>query len=366
MNAVPTLGVEEEYLLVDPISRLPASAAGRVIPKAATLLGDLVSGEFAQQQVEVKTPPCSDAGSLRDELLRLRAGAAWAAADEGVCVYTSGTPVMAGCGPVAIGDHPRYRASTEQYRAMLDDFSVCAVHVHIGVPDREVAVLVGNHLRPWLPLLVAMSANSPFHYGRDTGYADWRTVIRSRFPCLGPPPYAESLRHHEELAVAMAESEAMLDVNTPLWDLRPNPRLPTLEIRSMDVMADVDDTVALAVLIRALVATATAKVGRGDPGPQPSPEVLRAAYWRAARDGWSGGGVDALTGRILPTRIQAWRLVDHVKPALQDHSDYAVVTAFLERMAVRGGGAERQRACAARHGTLTAVVDDLILTAPQR
>ena len=163
-----------------------------------------------------------------------------AAADEGVCVYTSGTPVMAGCGPVAIGDHPRYRASTEQYRAMLDDFSVCAVHVHIGVPDREVAVLVGNHLRPWLPLLVAMSANSPFHYGRDTGYADWRTVIRSRFPCLGPPPYAQSLRHHEELAVAMAESEAMLDVNVPLWDLRPNPRLPTLEIRAMDVMADVD------------------------------------------------------------------------------------------------------------------------------
>ena len=127
----------------------------------------------------------------------------------------------------------------------------------------------------------------------------------------------------------MAESEAMLDVNVPLWDLRPNPRLPTL--------------VAVAVLIRALVATATAKVGRGDPGPQPSPEVLRAAYWRAARDGWSGGGVDALTGRILPTRIQARRLVDHVKPALQDHGDYAVVTAFLERMAVRGGGAERQR-----------------------
>jgi carboxylate-amine ligase len=93
---------------------------------------------------------------------------------------------------------------------MLDDFSVCAVHVHVHVPDRETAVLAGNHLRPWLPLLVALSANSPFHHGQDTGYADWRSVIRSCFPCLGPPPYAESLKHHEELAAAMAETEAML------------------------------------------------------------------------------------------------------------------------------------------------------------
>ena len=132
---------------------------------------------------------------------------------------------------------------------MLEDFAICAVHVHVHLPDAEVAVLVGNHLRPWLPLLVALSANSPFHHGRDTGFADWRAVIRSRFPCLGPPPYVESLRHHRELATAMAESEAMLDTDTPYWDIRVNPKLSTLEIRSMDVNTDVDDTVALAVLV---------------------------------------------------------------------------------------------------------------------
>ena len=359
------MGVEEEFLLIDLVSRLPEPAADRVIERAAGVLGDQVSGEFARQQIEVKTQPCTDAASLRSELLRLRAGVARAAADEQVGVCTSGTPILAEGKRVAIGDHPRYRAGTEQYRAMLEDFSVCAVHIHIGVADRELAVLAGNHLRPWLPLLVALSANSPFHDGRDTGYADWRAVIRGRFPCLGPPPYAESLRHHEELAAAVAATEAMLDAHTPFWDVRPNPRLPTLEIRAMDVMADVDDTVALAVLIRALVATATARARSGDGGPQPSPEVLRAAYWRAARDGWSGGGLDALTGQILPTPAQAWRLVEHVRPALQDHGDYAMVTAFIERLAVRGGGAECQRACFARHGTLVGVVDELSLTAPQ-
>jgi len=200
-----------------------------------------------------------------------------AAAAEGLRLCASGTPVLSGCGSSAVGDHPRYRAGVAQYRAMLDDFLVCSLHVHVHLPDRELAVRVGNHLRPWLPLLVAMSANSPFHQGNDTGYADWRAIIRSRFPCLGPPPYAESLRHHEELATAMADSGAMLDAATPFWDIRPNPRLPTVEVRSMDVPADIDDTVALAALVRALVATATDKALAGDPGPRPSSELLRAA-----------------------------------------------------------------------------------------
>jgi carboxylate-amine ligase len=167
------------------------------------------------------------------------------------------------------------------------------------------------------------------------------------------------------MADAMAESEAMLDAKTPLWDIRLNPHLPTLEIRCMDVTADVDDTVALAVLIRALVTTASIRVLCDDPGPRLSSELLRAAYWRAARDGWSGSGVDALTGRILPTGILAQRLFEHVRSELERHGDTDLVNAFLHRLALRGGGAERQRASARRHGALTAVVDDLIdLTTP--
>lgn len=354
------MGIEEEYFLVHPATRAPEPASARVVARAAKDLGDRVTGEFTQYQVEIRTSPCSDPRRLQEELFGLRAVAAAAAAAEGLRLCASGTPVVARQEPAPVGDHPRYRAGVKQYRAMLDDFAVCAMHTHVHLPDREIAVLVGNHLRPWLPLLVALSANSPFHQGHDTGYADWRAVIRSRFPCLGPPPYAESLRHHQELAVAVAESEAMLDANTPFWDIRPNPRLPTLEIRSMDVPAHIDDTLALAVLVRALVTTATARVLRGDPGPRPSSEVLRAAYWRAARDGWSGSGVDALTGRVLPAPVQAERLLNHVRPALEEHGDTDLVTAFLRRLATRGSGAECQRASAARHGGLLGVVDDLV------
>ncbi|MCT7661835.1 carboxylate-amine ligase [Mycobacterium deserti] len=358
--AVPTIGVEEEHFLLDPESRLPHPAADKVVTRAAVQLGDQVSGEFTEHQIEVKTRPCGDAHRLLAELRWLRATAIDAAVTEGVLLCASGTPVLAADSPPPLGDHPRYRAGREQYRAMLDDFAVNSMHIHVHLPDRELAVRVGNHMRPWLPLLIALSANSPFHHGSDTGYADWRAVIRSRFPCLGPPPYAESLAHHEQLAAAAADSGAMLDASLPFWDVRLNPRLPTLEIRTMDVPADVEDTVALAVLTRALVLTATAKASAGDPGPRLSSEILRAAYWRAARDGWSGAGVDALTGHTLSAPAQAARLVEYIAPALETCGDTSTVSAFLDRLAARGTGAELQRASVARRGIVADVVDDLV------
>jgi carboxylate-amine ligase len=356
----PTMGVEEEYFLVHPDTRTVQPAGSTVVARASSLVGELVSGEFTEYQIEGRTPPCSDSADLGSRLSRVRTATAAAARAEGLRLCASGTPVIGGEGPTDIGDHPRYRAGVRQYRAMLDDFAICAFHAHVHLPDREPAVLVANHLRPWLPLLVAMSANSPFHRGHDTGYASWRSVVRGRFPCLGPPPYAESLVHYEQLSAAMEESEAMLEAGIPFWDLRPNPRLPTLEIRAMDVPADIRDTVALTVLIRALVVTAAARVERGDPGPQVCSELLRAAYWRAARDGWSGSGVDALTGRILPASVQAERLVDHVRPALEEHGEVERVTGFLRRLAREGSGAQRQRASADARRGLAGVVDDLV------
>ncbi|GAA4888472.1 glutamate--cysteine ligase [Streptomyces coeruleoprunus] len=355
------MGVEEEFFLVHPAGRGAAAAGTRVVARVPPALAERVSGEFTEYQVEGRTAPCSDAQELRTELLGVRSGLAAAARAEGLRLCASGTPVIGGDGGRAdVGGHPRYRAGVLQYRAMHDDFAVCAFHVHVHLPDREAAVLVGNHVRPWLPLLVAMSANSPFHQGRDTGYASWRSVIRGRFPCLGPPPYAESLADHERLATAIAATEAMLEPGMPFWDVRPNPALPTLEVRTMDVLPDVNDTVALTTLIRALVVTAAERVADGDPGPRPSSELLRAACWRAARDGWPGAGVDVLTGRVVPFSVQARDLVDHVRHTLRAYGDEEDVTAFLRRLSEHGSGADRQRTHLAAGRDLTAVVDALI------
>ncbi|MFG2526595.1 glutamate--cysteine ligase [Streptomyces sp. NPDC048516] len=363
----PSLGVEEEFFLIDPGSRAVASRAGRVVARAREAVGDLVSGEFDECQVEVKTPPCRGGADLYDELVMVRGAAASAAQAEGLGICASGTPVIGPEGPAIIGDHPRYRAGLDQFGTLLDGFAICAAHIHVHMPDREEAVLVGNHLRPWLPLFVAMSANSPFLHARDMGYASWRTVIRGRFPALGAPPYVESLDHYERLAAALQESEAMLDAGVPFWDVRPNPRYPTVEVRVMDVQAEAADTVGLAVLIRALVLTAGALVRRGHTGPETCSELVRAAYWRAARDGWAGKGVDALTGRVLPCSVQAARLVEFVRPALEEHGDLDRAMGFLRRLAGRGCGAQRQRASWRHRAHVADVVDDLVqLTSGRR
>ncbi|MEU9144097.1 glutamate--cysteine ligase [Streptomyces sp. NPDC048349] len=358
---VPTIGVEEEFFLVDPHTRLIVPAGPAVAARAAGEVGDLATKEFALCQVEGRTRPCRSARELRGELEQVRGALVAAARAEGVHLCASGTAVLQEAGPVPVADHPRYQAGQLQYRSMMDDFAISALHVHVHLPDRELAVLTANHLRPWLPLLIALSANSPYHRGLDTGYASWRAVIRSRFPCLGPPPRATSWQEHQRLAVTIASTEAMLDAETPYWDLRPNPRLPTLEIRAMDVLQDLDETVAVAVLLRALVHTAADRARRGDPGPAWEGEVLRAACWRAARDGWSGDGFDPVTGRARPVSDLADDLLALTRPALEEAGDLDEVTRLFERLAELGDGAARQRSWAAGGAGPQAVVDRLVL-----
>jgi carboxylate-amine ligase len=359
--AVPTIGVEEEFFLVDPRSGFLVPTGPAVAERAAEEVGDLVTKEFALCQVEGRTSPCRSAGELRGDLERVRGALVTAARAQGADLCASGTAVMQEDGPVLVADHPRYQEGQMQYRSMMDDFAISALHVHVHLPDRELAVRTANHLRPWLPLLIALSANSPFDRGRDTGYASWRSVIRSRFPCLGPPPYAATLQEHEQLAVTIAQTEAMLDAATPFWDLRPNPRLPTLEIRAMDVLQDLDDTVAVAVLLRALTVTTAARAKGGDPGPIWEGEVLRAACWRAARDGWSGKGFDPVTGEYRPVAALAEELLALLRPALEEAGDLDEVVALFDRLSHRGDGAARQRAWGAGGAGPRAVVDQLVL-----
>ncbi|KMO93423.1 carboxylate-amine ligase [Streptomyces roseus] len=360
-DAMVTVGVEEEFFLIDPHTRLVVPAGPAVAERAAERVGDLVAKEFALCQVEARTPPCRTGAELYGHLERVRAALVGAARAEGVRVCASGTPVLQDPGPVQVADHPRYRAANLQYRSMMDDFAVSALHVHVHLPDRELAVWTVNRMRPWLPLLIAVSANSPFHRGMDTGYAGYRTVLRSRFPCLGPPPYARTLQEHERLATAISDSEAMLDPATAYWDLRPHPRLPTLEIRVMDVLPDVRDTVAVALLLRALVTTLAGRASEHGPGPAWEAEVLRAACWRAARDGWSTACFDPATGRYRPVVDIAADTVALLRPALEASGDTREVQALFLRLAERGDPATGQRAWATPDDGLRTVVDQLIL-----
>ena len=163
--ACPLLGVEEEYLVVDPVTRAAVPEAPAVVARAAATLGERVCAEITQFQVEAKTPPCTRASDLAGQLRRMRAVVAAAARATGLAVVASGTPVFGDVVPPPITDDPRYGTGIATYRALHDEQSICAGHVHVHLPDRERAVLVSNHLRPWLPVLIAMTANSPLWSG---------------------------------------------------------------------------------------------------------------------------------------------------------------------------------------------------------
>lgn len=359
-SSPPLMGVEEEYLVVDPVTRAVAARAPQVIASAAVRLGDRASTEITQFQVEAKTPPCADAAELRRSLREIRAAVAAAAAEHGLALIASGTPLLGDAVPPPITELARYDLGIANYRSLHDEQSICAAHVHVHLPDRDQAVLVSNHLRPWLPILIALMANSPIWTGHDTGYASWRTLCWGKWPVAGPPPYVSSYAEYEQTVAALTETGALVDPGTIFWDVRPSARLPTLEVRVTDVPATAEETLLLALVVRALVMVAAHDVARGDPGPPLASEQLRARYWRAARDGLDGHGIHPSLGDLRPATELVEALLHHIAPALRATGDLAWVTGRLERLRAAGTGAARQREALRRRGRVSDVVDHLV------
>ncbi|MFC5056232.1 glutamate--cysteine ligase [Saccharothrix xinjiangensis] len=360
---VPTVGVEEEFLLVDPATGVPVPRGREVVAAARERFGLDLDHELLAAQVEAKTGVCHDLAQVRRELVAMRSAVSRAAGEAGCLALAVGAaPLGEPAGPIA--DLPRYRLIARTFGRLADEQSICGCHVHVGVPDREVAVQVCNHLRPWLPVLVALTANSPLSRGRDTGYASWRTVVWHRWPTAGPPPYFSSWAHYQEVADLLRESGAATDPSMLYWDVRPSCHLPTVEVRVADVAAGPTEALLLTALVRALATTAVADVERGVPAPAVPTEALRPAGWRAARDGLAGRTLDVLSGKQVPVRHLLRRLVRHARPALSANGDLDLVERALAALHRVGCGAERQRRLLARTGTPTDLLDVLTADAP--
>ncbi|MDK1348373.1 glutamate--cysteine ligase [Streptomyces sp. 378] len=355
-----TVGIEEELLLIDPVTRTPSPHGPRLVGEATGELGDRISTELTRYQVELRTDPHTRLKEADDQIRSARTTAARAAARLGLRIASTGTPVHGRTAPVPVTPGARYARSVAHFRALDDEQIVCACHIHVGLPDPRDAVHVSNHLRPWLPTLTALTANSPFWAGRDTGYASWRTTTWGRWPVAGPPPYFESPAHFDDLVHTLLEAEALIDRGGLYWDVRPSHHLPTIEIRVADAALTPDDTLLLTAVVRALTATALAAVRAGDTAPRPAPEVLRAACWRAARDGLSGSGIDPLTGDLVSQAALVEELLNTIAPALRRHEDLDLVREQWRRLRTEGNGADRQRAAHRPRSSTQDVVDHIL------
>jgi glutamate---cysteine ligase / carboxylate-amine ligase len=342
MASHPTIGVEEEFLLVDPVTGEPV-ARNEAVARNAEARGVKLQLELTSCQVETTTDVVNTCDELRIELVRLRRIAAEAAEADGARLLAVALPPTVPH-EFPITDNPRYRRIAERFGMIAHEQGICGCHVHVAVPDRDAAIRVSNRLRPLLPLLLAVTANSAVYRNTDTGYASWRSILWQRWPSAGPPPFFESPDEYDAVVRMLQDSGAMLDEGMVYWDVRPSANFPTIEVRVADVPATVAETVLLAALIRGAVMTALDDERRGEVLAPLSPYALRAAYWKSARDGLDGDAVDLTESHAsLPAAALLDGLVDHIRPALEAVGDYDLVRGELARLTEQGNGAMRQR-----------------------
>jgi gamma-glutamyl:cysteine ligase YbdK (ATP-grasp superfamily) len=217
-----------------------------------------------------------------------------------------------------------------------------------------------DRARPYLPLLLALTGSSPFHDGVDTGYDSYRTIWWSRWPTTGIPDHLGNAQRFTELVAGLVASGVIADGSHLYWDMRPSYHLPTLEFRLADVCTDLDDAVLHAALVRSLVRVLAARAERGEPCPQPRPELLRAARWRAARDGIGGELFDPVLGTAVDAGAAVRRLLAELEDDLRDRGEWDEVGELVRALFGRGTSAARQRDTWLRTGDPRAVAEAVV------
>ncbi|MCZ2861100.1 carboxylate-amine ligase [Blastococcus sp. VKM Ac-2987] len=350
-----TVGVEEEFHLVDPETFELTPAPGLAEAVLRHDFGERVHPEISTTQLETATGICRTLGELRAELAATRAQARAAAAGAGVALLPASTHPSAGWRQQVLTPAPRYEAMVQRWAGLAARQDITGCHVHVGVPDLDTAVAVLDRARPYLPLLLAMTGSSPFHDGADTGYESYRTLWWGRWPHTGVPEPLGSGARYREVVAGLVAAGVVADASHVYWDLRPSSHLPTVEFRLADVCSDVEDAVLHAALVRSLVRVLAARAERDEPVPVIRPELLRAARWRAARDGLTGQLFDPVAGALVDARTAVDGLLGELADDLADRGEEDEVRELVRRLFGRGTSAVRQRAVWRRTGDLRQV-----------
>ncbi|MXG88561.1 glutamate--cysteine ligase [Nocardioides flavescens] len=373
-----TLGIEEELLVVDPESRTATSRAGAVLrehrrrdlPSSGEHGGEdggehgepsPLDPELFRHQLETRSDPTTDVVRAVGQIVEARRRAGEAAAALGLAV-AAGAASPLGLDEVvpAVTAEDRYRRIVDTYGDVARLGGTCGMHVHVAIESDEEGVGCLDRIAPWLPVLAAVSSNSPYADGRDTGYASWRTQAWSSWPSAGPTEAFGSVAGYEAVCERMIASGAALDRGMLYFDARLAEEHPTLEVRVLDATTDPDDIALLAALVRGLVETAALDVAsHGVARNGWRCEELRAARWRASRSGLGDRLLDPVDHTVRPAREVLARLVDHVRERLDAAGDLELVETGVARV-LAGTGAVHQRSARERGGSLEGVVDDLL------
>ncbi|GGD68081.1 carboxylate-amine ligase [Microbacterium murale] len=348
-------GIEEEFALLDEETLVPVPLGSAAIDALTGGTGTFPPGstrpekctgavkkEFLTSQVEFATSPVQTVAEAEKQLRSCRSALTDFARSNGAVAVGTGTPF--GVGPTGtVNASDRYGEIAHWLGRISDTHHVNGLHVHVEVPDAEARVRALNAVRPWLPVLLALSANSPFADGCDTGHDSWRSIIMRRLPLFGAPPQFVDADHYHATVDRLIRAHIIPDAASVAWAARVSARYPTLELRVFDAQLSADDTLLLATLCRALVVTALADTAPPDSHVHDT-DAVQTSLWSAARWGMDATLAHPATGEPLSARQAIESLRGTVAPALELSDDRAFVDEHLARILREGNGAERQRA----------------------
>jgi carboxylate-amine ligase len=325
------VGVEEELLLVDAMSGDLSGSGLETLKRGHWSPGRAVP-EICQSVIEFVTPVCADPAEAVDVLSGLR----WQAGQAGSALLGSGLHPNGQLGDVALTRGARYDAVAASLRGLLRRTPHCGLHVHVGMPDAETGVRALNGMRKWLPMLIGLSANSPFWHGWDSGLASARTVIAHSLPRTGPPPVFRDYDDYREAVKALVSAGELMDFREIWWDARLQPALGTLEIRVLDAQSSLRDAAGLIALVQCLAIYEA----QAPASPGPPPEILDETIFRAFRDGC--GARLYFEGELRPLPDIVDKAVSRVAALARDLSCESELCEAV-RMSREGNGADRQR-----------------------
>ena len=354
-----TLGVEEEFQIIDPETRELRSHIQQILGDGTVTLNEQIKPEMHQSVVELGTDVCGSIADAREQVIRLRSELATMAGRGGLRIASAGTHPFSHWFDQAITEGERYATIVKDMQQIARANLIFGLHVHVGIPDRNTAIHVMNQARYFLPHLYALSTNSPFWVGRNTGLKGYRLKVFERFPRTGMPDAFESLSEYEDYLKLLIKTGCVDNAKKIWWDIRLHPFFDTLEVRVCDAQSRVDDTLALAAVIQAIVAklhklqhnNLTFRIYRR--------RLIDENRWRASRYGIDGRMIDFGREAEVDTRELLSELLDFISPEVDELGSSQEIE-HVERILREGTGADRQIAAWERQHNMHDVVDLIV------
>jgi carboxylate-amine ligase len=354
-----TIGIEEEYQVVDPETRELRSYITQILDRGKMILAEQIKPEMHQSIVEVGTVPCRTVQEARAEVIKLRGTIASLAAANNLRIVAAGTHPISSWMNQEITPFERYKGVVEEMQQLALQLLIFGMHVHVGMPNDEVAIELMNVARYILPHLLALSSSSPFWMGRNTGFKSYRAAIFSNFPRTGIPPSFHSASEFHNYVNLLISTGCIDNGKKIWWDLRPHPNFGTLEFRVCDIATKVDECIALAAAMQAFIVKFYRMFEQNTTFRVYRRALINENKWRAQRYGLSGKLIDFGKRAEVETKALVHEMVAFVDDVVDELGSRRDVE-YLLTIAEQGSSADRQLAIYHETNDLRAVVDTLI------